>query len=82
MLTAILCLLPALVLVLPLLARRYPGERILVALRGKTPARRLRPSASLAPARRLAAMLARGGLLLGSGLAVRPPPLAASSPSR
>jgi len=77
---ALLCLLPALALALPLLARRYPGERVLLALRRSEPAQWPRPRSS-APARaRVVSRIVRGGRLIGSSLAVRPPPagLAAS----
>jgi hypothetical protein len=73
---AALCLLPALLVALPLLLRRYPGERALSALRRRaeaplrarlaTPARRERASA---------VVIARGPRLLAFSLAVRPPPL-------
>jgi hypothetical protein len=71
----LLFLAPALLLVLPLLARRYPGERSLLRLAG----RRRAPSAQRRrvqrpprrPARRV---LPRGGALIASSLAVRPPP--------
>jgi hypothetical protein len=69
--TGLLFLAPAFVLLLPLLAGRYPGERVLaprvapvrcpVALRLALP----RPRARLVP---------RGGLLVGSSLAGRAPP--------
>jgi len=72
---AILCLLPALALTLPLLARRYPGERVLLALRDERRAHWPRPRSSVAPSRRVYVMSARGGQLLGRALAVRPPPL-------
>lgn len=75
--TTCLCLLPVLVLALPLLARRYPGERVLVALRGEEHARWPHPRTSVVPRRPFTAAIASGGLLLGCGLAVRPPPLAA-----
>jgi hypothetical protein len=71
---AFLCLLPALALTLPLLARRYPGERVLLALGKESPAHWPRPRSSVPPARRVRVMSARGGLLLGRALAVRPPP--------
>lgn len=74
-LTAVLCLLPVLVLALPLLARRYPGEHILVALHGEKRLRWPHPRASVASHPRIIARTPRGGLLLGCGLAVRPPPL-------
>jgi hypothetical protein len=76
---ALLCLLPALALAMPLLARRYPGERVLLALgREAQPARWPRPR-SCAPARaraRAVSRIVRGGRLIGSSLAVRPPPAA------
>jgi hypothetical protein len=72
----LLCLAPAALLVIPLALRRYPGERALLALAGARRPRRRRPAAEplsrSLPAPR--AMLARGGTLLGFGLAVRPPP--------
>ncbi len=77
----LLCLLPALLLGLVLLARRYPGERLLVAARA---VRRVRWPRARSQARRRAqpaATIARGGLLLGRSLAVRPPPLRAALPS-
>lgn len=79
MLHAILCLLPALALALTLLARRYPGERVLIALRGEPRARpaRVRSSASAYHSIVLAAV--HGGLLIGRSLAVRPPPVLASA---
>lgn len=72
---ALAFLLPALLLALPLLVRRYPGERALVArLSQLRQPRRVRPhSASLAP-RPLRALMPRGGLLLACAMAVRPPP--------
>jgi hypothetical protein len=76
-LTTFLCLLPVLVLALPLLARRYPGERVLVALRAEEHVRWPHPRTSMAPRRAFTVAIASGGLLLGCGLAVRPPPFAA-----
>jgi hypothetical protein len=68
---------PALLLLLPLLAGRYLGEDALDRLRvarARPPARRLRRRAA-APARnRHVALVPRGGLLLASSLATRPPP--------
>ena len=69
--TGLLFLAPAFVLLLPLLAGRYPGERALAPLR---PA--VRPSAPLAlslPRPRLG-FVPRGGLLVGCSLAGRAPP--------
>ena len=78
--SGLLCLLPALLLAAALLARRYPGERLLLRLgRARKPRRRRPVPGHGAPhAREL--HIPRGGLLLGFALAVRPPPgaLAAS----
>jgi len=71
---AILYLLPAVVLALPLLARRYPGERVLIALRGERRVRWPRPRSCVPSQRGIALVVVRGGRLLGSALAVRPPP--------
>jgi hypothetical protein len=71
---AFLYLLPALALLLALRARRYPGERSLLALIAR---RRSRRRAAVTVCRYRAvprATLARGGALLGEALAVRPPP--------
>jgi hypothetical protein len=74
-----LCLLPLLALATPLLLRRYPGERALLA-RLQGPARMRPARASSSPRRRapVRSLVPRGGLLLGSSLAVRPPPAIAS----
>ncbi|HEX4563369.1 MAG TPA: hypothetical protein VH115_02845 [Solirubrobacteraceae bacterium] len=71
---ALLYLLPALLLLIALRARRYPGERSLLALIARRrPRRRIAIFARrYRPAPR--ATLARGGALLGEALAVRPPP--------
>ena len=74
LLHAILCLLPALLLVIPLLARRYPGERVLIGLRRVERARWPRPRASVPTHRRVVLVVVRGGRLIGCSLAVRPPP--------
>jgi hypothetical protein len=71
---AILYLLPALLLVIPLLARRYPGERALIGLRRVERARWPRPRSSMAMRRRVVLVAVRGGRLIGCSLAVRPPP--------
>jgi hypothetical protein len=71
---AILCLLPAVVLVIPLLARRYPGERALIGLRPVERARWPRPRSSVPMRRRVVLVVVRGGRLIGCSLAVRPPP--------
>jgi hypothetical protein len=77
---ALLHLVPALLLLTALAFRRYPGERRLIVLvqARRSPRRR---SSDRAPMRsHPRARLPRGGPLLGSALAVRPPPglLAAS----
>jgi hypothetical protein len=72
---AILYLLPVVVLALPLLARRYPGERALIALRRmEQGVRWTRPRSSMPVRRRVVVVLVRGGRLIGRSLAVRPPP--------
>jgi hypothetical protein len=74
-LTGLLYLLPALALALVLLARRYPGERALLALRRRRPPVRWPHPRSSAPlGRRVLFATARGGLLIARSLAVRPPP--------
>jgi hypothetical protein len=77
--SGLLHLAPALVLAVALLARRYPGERLIVRLAGsgaRHPRRprtgALKPRTSRAYA---AALVPRGGLLLARSLAVRPPPV-------
>jgi hypothetical protein len=70
----LLYLLPALALAAPLILRRYPGERRLLALiAGRSRPRRglgaRTPSSAL---RR--SLVPRGGLLIACSLAVRPPP--------
>jgi hypothetical protein len=68
-------LLPPLLLLLALATHRYPGERALLALIGRGGSRRRCPRvAGAAPRPRLRAALPRGGRLIASSLAVRPPP--------
>jgi len=76
--SGLLHLAPALILVAALLARRYPGERLIVRLAGSPvrARRRARPHA-LKPRVHIVALVPRGGLLLARSLAVRPPPAAA-----
>ncbi|HEY5194856.1 MAG TPA: hypothetical protein VIJ39_13440 [Solirubrobacteraceae bacterium] len=69
-----LCLLPALALAAPLLLRRYPGERMLVGIRGTRHLRWPRPRSSVPLAARTLAVAVHGGLLIARSLAVRPPP--------
>jgi hypothetical protein len=73
---ALLCLLPAIALAIPLLARRYPGERALLALRrGMEPAQWPRPRSSEPARTGVVSWVVRGGRLIGCSLAVRPPPV-------
>jgi len=73
--TTLLFLGPWLLVLAPLLAGRYVGERSLVRL-ARTPRRRpRRPPAARPVARRPSVrVLPRGGCLIGCSLAVRPPP--------
>jgi hypothetical protein len=69
---------PALVLALPLLAGRYVGERAVCRLcTARTAPRRCASAAVPVAARRPAVLLPRGGRLLASAIATRPPPLGA-----
>lgn len=78
--SGLLGLAPALVLVLALLARRYPGERLIVRLAGSpVRARRRARTRAVKPHMHVAALVPRGGLLLARSLAVRPPPVAISA---
>jgi hypothetical protein len=70
----LLCLLPALALACALLARRYPGERLLVALRHRRPSRWPRARSFASARTRALTVAAHGGLLMAHSLAVRPPP--------
>jgi hypothetical protein len=69
--TGLLFLAPAFVLLLPLLAGRYVGERALAPLR--RPVRRAVTAALHLPRPR-ARLVPRGGLLVGCSLAGRAPP--------
>jgi hypothetical protein len=77
----LLCLAPALLLVLTLLGRRYPGERLLLATRAnRRGGRDLTARHRVHPAHRRAdARVPRGGLLIAFALAVRPPPAASAA---
>jgi hypothetical protein len=76
MLAGLLYLLPVLSLALSLALRRYPGERVVLALAARGRRRRRRPARGTAnrPALAPRALVPRGGLLIGASLAVRPPP--------
>ena len=68
---------PVLFTALPLLLGRYLGEEHLARLAAAYVVRRRRPTASLAPStRRCPRLLPRGGRLIATSLAERPPPRA------
>jgi hypothetical protein len=66
---------PALLILLPLLGGRYPGDETLVRVAGRrsSPTRR-RPSTSRPRRGPAAALMPRGGRLVGAALAGRAPP--------
>lgn len=72
--TGLLYVAPALLLLVPMLSDR--GERHVMALAGRLARMRdrVRIAASPLPATSFVSLLARGGCLMGVGLAVRPPP--------
>jgi hypothetical protein len=77
--TPLLFLAPCLLVLAPLLAGRYLGERSLLRLARavrRRPSRR-RPATARARRRPAARALARGGGLIACSLAVRPPPVPA-----
>jgi len=65
---------PALLLGLPLVAGRYPGERPLVRALSRRRARPLRPPLCATPAARIFVLTPRGGRLVATALAGRGPP--------
>jgi hypothetical protein len=73
-------LLPLALLVLPLLAGRYPGE-VAVARRIPPSRRPVRPRTVVvsSPLRSRLINVPRGGLLVACAMAVRPPPAALAS---
>jgi hypothetical protein len=76
---ALAYLAPALLILLPLLGGRYPGDEALVRVasrRAPVPARR-EAGPAMSRRRQDAALLPRGGRLVGAALAGRAPPLAA-----
>jgi hypothetical protein len=77
----VLCLAPALAFAAPLLLRLYPGARTLAGLADQAPHRRRPPRCSPRVALPLRALTPRGGQLLGTALAVRPPPARAIAAS-
>jgi hypothetical protein len=75
----VLLAVPALLLLLPLLAGRYLGEERLARLTGRARATRRRSPASIGARRRAPRVLPRGGRLIAAALAERGPPLAAAA---
>ncbi|HEY2571597.1 MAG TPA: hypothetical protein VGI27_08985 [Solirubrobacteraceae bacterium] len=77
LLPALAYLAPALTILAVLAFRRYPGERALMAVLERHRGRRGRARAPRGAARKRTprALVPRGGRLIGSALAVRPPPL-------
>jgi len=75
----LLSLLPALLIAAVLFARRFPGERLLIAWSSRSSRRRRRAALTPQPSRHSPSAAPRGGLLMGFALAVRPPPLAPAS---
>jgi hypothetical protein len=71
----LLCLAPALVLAGALLARRYPGERLLLCLSTRRRRRRIGAATPMPALLRVAVAAAHGTLLMGLGRAERAPPL-------
>lgn len=75
----LLYLLPALLLSVPLLVQRYPGEQRLTSCmtstRRRPPRRAFSARKPIGPQR----LVARGSLLIAQSLAVRPPPRASVS---
>src|SRR4051794_23000252 len=75
--SGLLYLAPAIVLALPLLLGRYVGEEQLVELAARPPAPARRRGVRLAGPRSYARVMQRGGRLVASGMAKRPPPVRA-----
>ena len=66
---------PALLILLPLVLGRYPGDSALARATERVRARRVRAGREMAPRRgSRARLLPRGGRLVGAALAVRGPP--------
>lgn len=72
-----LYMLPAFVMALPLALGRYVGERRIAALATRFARPRRRRATARAVTRSRPRVMRRGGRLVGSSLAKRPPPLAA-----
>jgi hypothetical protein len=69
-----LYVLPALLLSIALLTRRYPGERLLGLLRIRRTRPRARARATVAAVRAIELLVPRGGRLIAGSLAGRAPP--------
>ena len=80
---ALIYLAPALLILLPLVSGRYPGDEVLVrAARRAHPRRRRLPGAEPRPTRPpTVELLPRGGRLVGAALAGRAPPAPLQSPA-
>jgi hypothetical protein len=72
--TGVVHLAPALLMAIPLVLGRYVGEAQLVGLAGRARTPRRRRPVRLAAPRSYARVMKRGGRLVASGLAKRPPP--------
>jgi hypothetical protein len=72
--TGLLYLAPALVLALPLVLGRYLGEEQLAVLAGTSRARGARVRARISTPRGYVRVMHRGGRLVASAMAKRPPP--------
>ena len=71
----LLFLAPALLILIPLVAGRYVGEKLIARLAGDRTGKRRRRAAASSPAPRLPAIwLPRGTRLIAFSLAERPPP--------
>jgi hypothetical protein len=76
--TGLAYLAPALLLCAPLILGRYVGEEHLAELAGRSPARPPRRELRLPPPRSRVRLMQRGGRLVASSLAKRPPPVDAA----
>jgi hypothetical protein len=79
--TGLLYLAPALVLALPLVLGRYLGEEQLAELAGASRARRAPLRARIPAPRGYVRVMHRGGRLVASAMAKRPPPAGALFPA-
>jgi hypothetical protein len=76
--TGLLYLAPALVLCVPLVLGRYVGEEQLAGLAGRSAPRTSRRPSRLRVPRSHVRVMQRGGRLVASSLAKRPPPMVAA----